>query len=160
MHFDETFWTAVAFVIFVVAAAKPAWRAITSALDERAERIRSQLEEATRLREEAQAMLAGLKRKQRDALQEADAILDHAKSEAERHRTEAAAALEASIKRREEAALAKIAAAEQAALREVRDRAIEVAIAATGTLLADEMGRREVDPIVEGAIAELPSRLQ
>lgn len=88
------FWVLVAFVVFVVLAFKPLRKAVTGALDERAEQIRKQLDEANKLREEAQATLASYKRKQRDALKEAEEIVTHAKAEAERLRAEAAKALE------------------------------------------------------------------
>ena len=81
---DPAFWAAVAFVIFIAATAKPISRLLTAGLDKRADKIRSDLEEAEKLREEAQDLLASYQRKQRDALAEAEAIIAHAGEEAER----------------------------------------------------------------------------
>ena len=80
------FWALVSFVIFVAGIFKPARRALTSALDQRIETIRTQVEEAKRLREEAQAALANYQRKQRQAAEEAAAK----KAEEERLAAEAA----------------------------------------------------------------------
>src|SRR5215475_4479626 len=88
-------WVAVAFVIFVVLTAKPISRAIAKGLDNRAAKIRAQLDEARALRDEAERMLAENQRKQIAAVKEAEAILAHAREEAERIRRESAASLEA-----------------------------------------------------------------
>ena len=71
---DPAFWAAAAFVIFIAATAKPISRLLTAGLDKRADKIRSDLEEAEKLREEAQDLLASYQRKQRDALAEADKV--------------------------------------------------------------------------------------
>ena len=104
-------WVAVAFVILVVLLWKPAQRALVSALDARAARIERELGEAARLREEAQALLAQYQRKHRDAMKEADEIVARARSEADRLSQQAASDLAASLKRREELALQRIAQA-------------------------------------------------
>jgi F0F1-type ATP synthase membrane subunit b/b' len=98
-------WIAVAFVAFFVVIWKPLRSSLLGGLDARAERIRRELDEAQRLREEAQGLLADFQRKQRDAIQEADAIVARAKSEAERLQREAKAKLDSDLKRREEQAL-------------------------------------------------------
>ena len=72
---DSTAWTAVAFVLFVIAVFKPAKNAILSGLDARIDEIRLQVEEAQQLREEAQALLANYQRQQREALKEAEDIV-------------------------------------------------------------------------------------
>jgi F-type H+-transporting ATPase subunit b len=81
---DPEFWVLVAFVIVVVVGFIKLGPGIGKALDDRAERIKSELDEARRLREDAQKTLAEYQRKQRDALKEAEAIIAHAKAEAER----------------------------------------------------------------------------
>ena len=83
MFSDPTFWTAVAVVLFIALVAKPVSRMATKALDERAEKIKAELDEAERLRNEAQDLLAQYQRKQRDAAKEAEAIIEHAKQEAD-----------------------------------------------------------------------------
>lgn len=152
-------WVAVAFVAFFVVVWKPLRSALIGGLDARAERIKKELEEAQRLREEAQGMLAEFQRKQRDAIQEADAIVARAKSEAERLQREAKAKLEADLKRREEQALQRIAQAEQAATHEVRAAAVEVALTATRALLEQKLDEGAQARLIEEAIRELPGKL-
>ncbi len=156
---DPTFWVAVAFLVFVVLAARPVSGALAGALDARSARIRTELEEAQALREEAQKTVAEFKRKQRDALKEAEQILDHAKLEAKRLRERAERDLEATLERRENAALDKIAQAEAEALQEVRDRAIEVALVATAKLIAENMGPDRSGAMIDRAIRDLSGRL-
>ncbi len=120
------FWVAVAFVFFVGLLFKPGSKFVIGALDERAERIRSQLDEAQRLREEAQHLLAEYQRKQRQALQDAEAILNQARATAERHREDSAAELAQTLERRERQAMDRIAQAEAEALAEVRAVAVAV----------------------------------
>ena len=152
-------WVAVAFVAFFVVVWKPLRSSLLGGLDARADRIRKELDEAQRLREEAQGLLADFQRKQRDAIQEADAIVARAKSEAERLQREAKAKLEADLKRREEQALQRIAQAEQAATHEVRNAAVEVALTATRALLAQKLDDAAQARLIDEAIRELPGKL-
>ena len=156
---DPTFWVAVAFLMFVALAARPVVRAVTGALDARSARIRTELEEAQALREEAQKTVAEFKRKQRDALKEAELILDHAKVEAKRLRERAERDLEAALERREQAALDKIAQAEAQALQEVRDQAIEVALVATAKLISENLGPERSGAMIDQAIRDLSGKL-
>ena len=75
---DPTFWTAVGFFIFVAAVARAVWRSAAKALDDRAAGIKASIDGAAALREEAQALLAGYRRKQQGAEEEAQAVLAHA----------------------------------------------------------------------------------
>ncbi len=156
---DPTFWVAVAFLTFVVLAARPVSRAVAGALDGRSNRIRAEIEEAQALREEAQKTVAEFQRKQRDALKEAEQILDHAKIEATRLRERAERDLEAALERREQAALDKISQAEAQALQEVRDRAIEVALLATAKLIAENLGPERSGAMIDRAIHDLSGHL-
>jgi F-type H+-transporting ATPase subunit b len=156
---DPTFWVAVAFLAFVALAARPVSGALTGALDARSARIRAELEEAQALREEAQKTVAEFKRKQRDAIKEAERILDHAKVEAGRLRERAERDLEAALERREQAALDKIAQAEAQALQEVRDMAIEVALLATARLIAENLDPERSGAMIDRAIRELSGNL-
>ncbi len=157
---DPTFWTAVAFVLFVVAVFKPAKKALLAGLDGRIAQIRTEVEEAQRLREEAQALLASYQRKQREAAQEAENIVRQAKEDAVLHRAETEKAMEELLKRQEALAVEKIAQAEAAAVQEVRDIAVDLAIAATEKILADKVRGELSDRLVEKAIGELPQKLQ
>jgi F-type H+-transporting ATPase subunit b len=153
------FWVAVGFIIFVLAAAKPAMRAFAAMLDARAERIGRSIDEAARLREEAQHLLAEYQRRQRDAAREIDAIVAQARAEAERMTTEGAERLEALLKRREQLAVDRIAQAETEALQQVRNVAVDVAIAAARRLIAERMDEAARTRLVDRAIADLPARL-
>ncbi len=156
---DPTFWVAVAFLSFVVLAARPVSRAIADALDARSNRIRAEIEEAQALREEAQKTVAEFQRKQRDALKEVEQILDHAKIEATRLRERAERDLETALGRREQAALDKIAQAEAQALQEVRDQAIDVALAATAKLISENLGPDRSGAMIDRAIRDLSGKL-
>ena len=153
------FWVAVAFVIFVVAVFKKIRTTLNTALDDRAGRIRAEIEEAEGLREEAQHLLAEYQRKQRQAQKEAEQILAHAQVEAERGRTQAAAELAAKLARRERQAMDRIALAEADAVAEVRRQAAELAIAATRRLLVDQLDPAKADALIDAAIADLPRRV-
>src|SRR3546814_6915057 len=104
MLHDPTFWVAVAFVVFAGLMVWKARQPVLDGLDARAERIRAELDEAQRLREEAQKALAEYKRKQRDAAKEAEDLLANAKHEAELLRRQAAEDLKETLARREKAA--------------------------------------------------------
>lgn len=153
------FWVAIAFLIFVVLVWKRAAAAITGLLDARAEKIRAELDEAQRLREDAQALLVNYQRRQRDALQEAEAIIAHAREEATRLRAQAGSDLEASLKRRETQAMDRIAQAEAAALAEVRNLTVDVAISASRRILETGIQPAQADKLIEQSIAELPKHL-
>jgi len=156
---SSTFWVLVAFVIFAYLAGRPAWKAIAKGLDERAEKIRQDIEQAQKLRADAQAALAQYQRKQRDAQKEADALLAHAREEAERLARQAREELEVALKRREQQAMEKIAQAEAAALQQVRELAVEVAVSATERLLVQNMDADRRNALVDAAIKDLPARL-
>jgi F-type H+-transporting ATPase subunit b len=157
---DPTFWTLVAFVIFVVAFFRPAKKALLGGLDSRITQIRNEVEEAQRLREEAQSLLASYQRKQREAVQEAQAIVARARDDAEIHRAESQKALEEALKRQEELAVEKIAQAEASAVQEVRETAVDLAIAATERILTEKVSDDLADKLVSEAIEELPRKLQ
>ncbi len=156
---STTFWVGVAFAIFVIAVFKPGRRVLTQALDGRIANIRGEVEEAQRLREEAQAMLASYQRRQREAIQEAEQIIAHAREEAERSKAQAEAELEASVARRERQAADKIAQAEAAALEEIREKAVDMAIDATARLLEEKMAGKSGEQAVADAIKDIPNKL-
>lgn len=156
---NTNFWVALGFILFVALVWKRAAAAITGALDGRAERIRAQLDEAAKLRSEAEAMLKAAEARQREAMQEAADMVAQAKAEAERLRIQAEQDLEATLARRQQGALEKIAQAEAAALAEVRRTAVDVAIAATRALLTSQAAGPLGDQLLDQAITELPARL-
>jgi F-type H+-transporting ATPase subunit b len=158
LHENE-FWILIAFLLAVGILIRQAWGQITQSLDARAQAIRQQIDEAKRLRDEAEVMLAQYQLKQRDAIAEAQEIIVHAQEEAERVAKQAEADLEAAIKRREEQARDKIAQAEVKALAEIRTIAVDVAIRAVRILLAEALDPARGSALIDQAIEELPKRL-
>jgi F-type H+-transporting ATPase subunit b len=128
-------------------------------LDKRAEGIKSDLDEARALREEAQTLLASYDRKQREVADQAERIVAQAKADAEAAAVQARSDLERSIARRLAAAEEQIASAEDKAVRSVRNRAVEVAIAAAAESVAKGMGASDADRLIETAIGEVERRL-
>ena len=157
--FGEEFWVALAFVIFAAAVYRPVGRMILAALDARGAKIREELDEAVRLREEAQALLAQYERQQSAAAAEAARILGHAGDEAARQAKHAAEALEAALERRKQQAMDRIARAEEEALAEVRSAAVDIAVGATRKLLAGRLDAKRRAALIDEAIAELDKQL-
>jgi F-type H+-transporting ATPase subunit b len=154
------FWVLVAFILFVGFIVWKARKALVGGLDTRAARIKAEIDEAQRLREEAQALLAEYQKKQREALGEAQAMVKQAEEEGKRVRAKAETELAAALKRREQQALDRIAQAEAQALSEVRNLAADLAVAATQKILVEKLDPAKAQALVSDAIAELPRRLQ
>ena len=156
---STSFWTAMAFVIFVVGFGKKIATIIADMLDERAVRIKGEIEEANQLREEAQGLLAEYQKRQRSAQTEAEAIIQHARNEAARIAAEAEQTLEASLTRREQMVEDRINQASAKAMDEVRSLAVDVAVEATRNLLAEKLSNAKADALVDSAIKDLPGKL-
>ena len=123
-----------------------------AALDKRADKIRADLEEARRLRAEAEALLKQYERKRGEAEAEAKAIVEQAKREAAALAEEARLRIADYVTRRTKAVELRIAQAETQAVAEVRSRAIDVAAAAAGRILAEEAKGQKGDALVQRAI--------
>ncbi len=132
---------------------------LSGMLDKRADGIKSELNEARALREEAQTLLASYERKQQEVKDQADRIVTAAKAEATEAAEQARADLEKSIVRRLAAAEEQIGSAQAAAVKEVRDQAIVVAIAAAKDVIAKKMSAAEGNALIESAIADVDSKL-
>ena len=156
---NPAFWVGVSFFIFLAIAFKPAKKAILDALDGKIAEIKDQVEEAARLRDEAQALLAEYERKQQQASKHAEEMVDAARKEAEESKARAEADLNASLDRQRKLALERISMAEEKALREVRADAAEMAIAATEKLVTDRVAGEDGDKLIDRAIQELGSKL-
>ncbi|SFB07388.1 F-type H+-transporting ATPase subunit b [Poseidonocella pacifica] len=128
-------------------------------LDKRADGIRSELDAARALREEAQSLLASYERKQKDVQEQADRIVAGARDEAKAAAVQAQKDLKASIARRLAAAEEQIHAAEAGAVREVRDQAITVAIAAAREVIAKQMTSQDSDRLIDDSIAQVDAKL-
>ncbi len=128
-------------------------------LDKRAEGIRNELDEARALREEAQALLASYERKQHEVQDQADRIVAHAKEEAGLAAEQAKEELKKSIARRLQAAEDQIASAQAGAVKEVRDRAATVAVAAAQDVVAAQMTAADASELIDDAIVEVGNKL-
>ena len=159
MFADPSFWVGLAFVLVVALTFKKASLAITGGLDARAAKIRTQIEEARKLREDAQALLAEYQRKQREAMAEAEKIISAAKAEAARMKVQAEKDLEHALARRKEQALERIAQSEAQALAQVRNTAVGAALAAAEALIAKHLDGAKRDALTEKAIGELAGKL-
>jgi F-type H+-transporting ATPase subunit b len=158
--FDAEFWVAVAFAIFVgVLGYVQAHKRLIGSIDDRRERIKSELEEARRLKVEAEALLATYRRKQQEAESEAQTIIASAKAEAERLAAEAEAKIEEFVARHTKMAESKIAQAEAQAVADVRSAAAEVAVAAAETILARTVKDKVADDLLTKGIADIKAKL-
>jgi len=157
---DPEFWVMVAAVIFVVAVWKPARKALLGALDERGARIRAELDEAKKLRDEAEQLLAEYRRKEQEAAAEAALIIAHAREEAERIAAQSARNLEQALARRQQLAEERIAQAESKALEEIRAVAVDAAIAAARNVIVAEIDEERGAALLDAAIAALPQQLR
>jgi F-type H+-transporting ATPase subunit b len=157
---EAEFWVAVAFVIFLAVLVKVgALRLLTGVLDDRSARIKGELEEARRIRDEAQALLAEYQRKRKEADREADAIVAAARAEAERQAAEAKQKAEEFVARRTKIAETKIAQAEAQAVADVRAAAADAAVAAAERILADTAKGKVADDLIAQGIRDLKTKL-
>jgi F-type H+-transporting ATPase subunit b len=152
-------WVAIAFVLFVaVLGYLKVHKKAVQGIDDRRNRIKAELDEARRLKEEAQALLASYQHKQQEIEREAEAIIASAKAEAERLAAEAEAKLQEFIARHSKMAQERIAQAEAQAVADVRSAAAEAAVAAAGTILAGKVKGKVADDLLAEGIATLKDK--
>ena len=156
---DPRNWVLIAFFLFFIIFGRKLWSALAQMLDDRAAKVRAELEEAARLRREAEAMLRDAEARRVEALREAQALIEGAKTEAGRVAAAAGAEAEASARRREQMAMDRIAAAEKAAVDEVRLTAVEVATMAARQVIAEGLSADADSRLIDHAITQLPSAL-
>jgi F-type H+-transporting ATPase subunit b len=157
---DPTFWVAVGttiFVIVLIVLKVPGM--LAKMLDERAAAIRGELDEAKRLREEAEALMREYLAKTTNAEGEAAAIIAAAKTEADRMTVEAGVQLKQQIERRAKMAEQKIAQAEAEAIDDVRKAATQAASAAAGEIIRAKMTDAKGDALIDAAIRDLRTKL-
>jgi F-type H+-transporting ATPase subunit b len=157
---DATFWALVALIIFVgIVVYLKVPGMIGKSLDERADRIRGELDQARRLREEAQQLLADYQRKRTEAEKEAGDIVAAAKREAEQLLAEAHSRTEEYVARRAALAEVKIGQAEREAVNEVRASAVDIAVEAARALLAAKVDTKTGADLFKASLQELKSKL-
>jgi len=158
--FEAEFWVGVAFFVFVALLGYlGAHRMILASLDQRRDKIKSELDEARRLREDAEKLLAEYRRRQRDAESEAQTIIRNAQAEAERIADEAHARLEELIARRTAIAQTKIAQAEAQALADVRAAAADAAVTAAEKILRQTAKGKVADDLIAKGIEDVKAKL-
>lgn len=153
-------WVAVAFFLFFIIFGKKLWQAVAGMLDSRAEAVRRELAEAAQLREEAEQMLKEARERREQALADAKALVEGARAEAERVARAAAEEARASAHRREQMAMDRIAAAEKAAVDEVRVAAADVATVAARDVIAEGLSPEADARLIDTSIARLPAALR
>lgn len=157
---NTNFVVSIAFVLFVallVYLKVPGM--VAGLLDKRAEGIKTEIDEARALREEAQAILASYERKQKEMQEQAEKIVATAKEEAKVAAKQAKADLKNSIARRLQAAEDQIASAEASAVKEVRDTAVSVATAVAGQVIAEKMSTKDAGGLIDAAIKDVGAKL-
>ncbi len=157
MHFDEAMWVALGFVLFVVLVWKKAGVALAETLDTRSAKIKSELDEARKLHEEAKSELDSLKGLKRDAEKEAKTIVANAKAAANRIRETAAQKAMETVARREAQATAKIQASEAALVNELRAKAASLAVDSARELIAEKMDEDASLKLIETSVKQIAS---
>ncbi|WP_407150303.1 ATP F0F1 synthase subunit B [Bradyrhizobium sp. ORS 86] len=160
MFYEPETWVAIAFVILMIVFGYfGVHRTLLTALDHRAERIKAELEDARRLKDEANKLLGEYKARRTSAEREAEEIIASAKAEAERIAAEAKTKMEDFVARRTKTAENKIALAEAQALADVRAAAANAAVTAASTILSQSVKGSIADDLVSKGIAEVRSKL-
>ena len=159
---NAEFWVGVGLLIFlgIVIFVAKAPKAINAALDAKSAKIQADLDEAARIREEAQRLLTQLKAERAEAEAQAKDMLAAAQEEARRYEADAKAKLEESLARRQQLAERKIANAEAQAAAEVKAAAADLAAQAAEVVLTQRLPGVKTDPLVDRAISQLGSKLQ
>lgn len=157
---DTNIVVAIAFVIFIgILLYFGVPKMVGKMLDERATKITAEIDEARALREEAQSLLASFERKQKEVQAQADKIVATARAEATASAEKAKLDLQTSIERRLASADDQIASAEARAVKEIRDKAVSIAIAAARSVIGTQLGAKEQGTLIDDAIAEVGDKL-
>ncbi|WP_137702529.1 F0F1 ATP synthase subunit B [Marimonas lutisalis] len=157
---NTNFVVLIAFLLFIAVLVYLKVPGLLSGmLDKRAEGIQAELDEARKLREEAQSVLASYERKQKEVAEQSERIIAHAREEAELAAEQAKEDLKKSIARRLAAAEDQIASAQASAVRDVRDQAIAIAVGAAQDLIAKNMTAADGNKLIDDAISEVEAKL-
>jgi len=156
---DPVNWVVISFFVFFILFGGKLWGALAGMLDARTAQVKTELEEAARLRREAEAMLRDAEASRAQALADAKALIEGARAEATRVAAQTTSEAEASARRREQMAIDRIAAAEKAAVDEVRTTAAEVATVAARHVIAEGLTAGADSALIDQAITGLPAAL-
>ncbi len=156
---DAKLWIAISFVIFVGIAYMLGRKSIVGALDNKIEEIKSEIENAERLRVEAQELLAQYQRKQRDAEKEAAEILEHAKKQAEQFKKNAEKDLAEAMDRREDQLAERLKRIEENAIADIQSHAADLAVAASQEMIIKTLDEKLNASLNEGTIKNIAKQL-
>lgn len=153
-------WVAVGFAILMgVFIYIGVHNKVLTALDHRRDRIKSELDDARRLKDEAAKLLAEYREKAKSAEREAQDIISSAKADAERIASEARAKMEDFVARRTKSAETKIAQAESQAIADVRAAAAEAAVAAASSIMSQTVKGNVADDLIAKGIKDVRDKL-
>jgi F-type H+-transporting ATPase subunit b len=154
-------WVAIGLLIFIAILWKAgAFKLVLGGLDEKAAKIQANLDEAARIRDEAQALLADISRQRVEADAHAKALIEAAEDTARRMTAEAKVRLEETIVLRTRLAERKIEVAQAEAAAQVKAAAIDLAASAAARVMADQLAASKSDPLIDKAIGQLAGKLQ
>lgn len=153
------FWLAISFILFIAATFKPVGRVIISLLDKRAANIQKELDEAVRLKEEAQALLASYQRRQKEIAEEARRIVTSAEEEARNIISEAEKNFEENTNKRINLAMQKIANYEYSVIHNIRTNAIDIALGIVMNLVKDKLTAEVSDKMISQALNEMNEKM-
>jgi F-type H+-transporting ATPase subunit b len=156
---DTGIWVLFSFLIFCFVAYRLGRKSVTSSLDGYIEEIRTEIDNAERLRVEAQELLAQYQRKQRDAEDEAEKILQHAKAQAEQSKKNADTELQETMARREEQLAERLRRLEENAVAEIQNHAAQLAVEATREMILQTMDQQKNAELNNRALQKLPEHL-
>lgn len=156
---DTSLWVAISFIVFTLFVFNKAKKALCTKLDTRIIDIKNEIDTAESMRIQAQELLAQYQRKQRDAVQEAEEIIEHAKRHAREIQRTAEKELEASMARKEIQMQERLKRMEEQAIADMRNQAIEKAMAATRQILAEELAKKKGSDLIDEAIDGLNKQI-
>ena len=156
---DPRFWVAVAFCLFVVLSYKKVAALLTGALDERSVKIKNELDEASRLRAEAQQLLDHYKQKQAEYMREAETIIADAVKDAESLRAFSEQELKTTMDARMKSAVDRIAQEESNAIAEVRNHVVDIALSAARALIIDHVSAMPHEELVKLALSDIERKI-
>lgn len=156
---DPRFWVAISFLIFFSLTYKKIAKFAFGSLDDRSAKIKNELDEARRLREEAEGILQQYKQKQAHYLKEAESILANAQKDADSLRAYAEKDMNAQLEARTKQAMDRIAQEEAQAITDVRNHVVDIALAAARALIVDHVGTLSQDELVKLAINDIERKI-
>lgn len=155
ISFDQTFFVGASFALFFLLFGKKLFTVTAAGLDGRAARIQKELDDALKLKEEAQAVLATYQRNQRKALEEVEEILKNARSEAELISKQARQSLEQELNKRTEVAMEKIRQSEVRVVEEIRNNTVDIVMSTARAVILENLNKDAADEMISKAISDI-----